>query len=60
MTDLNSLVSGSNLSLLWAFDINSRGGQIVGLAFDPTTQQAHAYLATPCDEEYANKGFEEQ
>jgi len=53
MTDLNSLVSGSSLFLLLAFDINSRG-QIVGLDFDTTTQQAHGYVAIPCDEETVN------
>jgi probable HAF family extracellular repeat protein len=50
MTDLNTLVSGSNLFLVWALDINSRG-QIVGLDFDSNTQQAHAFLLMPCDEE---------
>lgn len=53
MTDLNRLVSGSSLYLVLAFDINSRG-QIVGLDFDNNTQQAHAYLATPCGDEQVN------
>lgn len=50
MLDLNSLIPGSNLFLLLALDINSRG-QIVGLAFDSNTQEFHAYLATQGDEE---------
>jgi probable HAF family extracellular repeat protein len=53
MLDLNSLISVPNLFLVLAFDINSRG-QIVGLDFDTITQQAHGFLATPCDEGNSN------
>jgi probable HAF family extracellular repeat protein len=54
MIDLNTLIpAGFPLSLLYAFDINSRG-EIVGQGFDPATQQLHAYLARPCNDEHAN------
>jgi probable HAF family extracellular repeat protein len=49
MTDLNSLIpAGSSLFLLQARQINSRG-EAVGLAFQASTGEIHAYLATPCD-----------
>jgi hypothetical protein len=45
--ELNTLIpAGSPLFLVAAFRINSRG-EIVGLAFNTTTQEAHAYLASP-------------
>jgi probable HAF family extracellular repeat protein len=49
MTNLNTLTTGSPLFLLFAFDINS-AGDIVGLGLETTTQEFHAYLASPCDE----------
>lgn len=49
ISDLNTfLPARSTLFLILAFDINSHG-QIVGLAQDTTTQQLHAFLATPCE-----------
>jgi probable HAF family extracellular repeat protein len=51
MTDLNTLIpAGSPLFLFGSGDINSRG-QIVGAAFQFSTGEVHAFLATPCDEE---------
>ena len=48
MTDLNTLVPASSpLYLLFGFDINS-SGEIVGLGFDATTQESHAFVARPC------------
>jgi probable HAF family extracellular repeat protein len=48
MTDLNSLISpGSSLTLLQARQVNSRG-ETTGFAFQPSTGETHAYLATPC------------
>jgi probable HAF family extracellular repeat protein len=47
MTDLNTLTpSGSDLFLLAGFDINS-AGQITGFAFQLSTGEIHAFLATP-------------
>jgi probable HAF family extracellular repeat protein len=46
MRDLNILTAGSPLFLLAAFDINSRE-EVVGLALNTTTQEAHAFLASP-------------
>ncbi len=47
MTDLNTLIpAGSPLFLLVAVDINSRG-EFVGFAFQTSTLEVHAYLATP-------------
>ena len=47
MTDLNDLVANdSQLVLINASDINARG-QIAGLAFQPSTGQLPAFLATP-------------
>jgi probable HAF family extracellular repeat protein len=47
MVDLNSLIpAGSSLFLLFASRINS-SGQIVGLAFDTSTNESHAFLASP-------------
>ncbi len=47
MTDLNTLIpAGSPLFLVWAVGINSRG-EIVGLGFQPSTGEVHAFLATP-------------
>lgn len=47
ITDLNTLVpADTSLYLLTAFDINN-AGQIVGFAFDPTSNQVHAFLASP-------------
>ena len=47
MTDLNSLTpAGSSFFLLDAFSINSRG-EIAGDAFQMSTGEVHAYLATP-------------
>jgi len=50
--DLNSLQSNSALSLLLGVSVNS-SGQIVGLAFDSSDNQAHGFLATPCDRNHA-------
>jgi probable HAF family extracellular repeat protein len=53
MTDLNSLIpQGSSLYLVYAGDIND-DGEIVGLAFDPSTGTFPAFLAIPCDEKHA-------
>jgi probable HAF family extracellular repeat protein len=47
MVDLNTLIpAGSPLFLLLALSINSNG-EIVGLAFHPSTGDLHAFLATP-------------
>jgi len=47
MSALNDLIpANSNLSLILACGINSEG-QIVGLAIDKTTGDAHAFLASP-------------
>ena len=47
MTDLNTLIpAGSDLFLLEADDVNDRG-QIAGLAFQISTGEGHAFLATP-------------
>jgi len=47
MTDLNTLIpADTELFLLEADGINARG-EIVGLAFNMTTGEAHAFLATP-------------
>lgn len=54
MMDLNSLIpAASPLSLLVAFTINSRE-EIVGQAL-LGTGELHAFLATPCDKEQADK-----
>jgi probable HAF family extracellular repeat protein len=54
MTDLNTLIPGNSaLYLLLALSVNS-SGQIVGLAFDTSDNQAHGFLATPCDRNYAD------
>jgi probable HAF family extracellular repeat protein len=51
ITDLNTLIRPrSGLFLVEAFDINARG-QIVGIAFQRSSGEFHAFLATPCDEE---------
>ena len=45
--DLNTqVVSGSNLYLLWAADINNRG-EITGWGVDTSTGEIHTYLAVP-------------
>jgi probable HAF family extracellular repeat protein len=47
MTDLNTLISpGSSLVLIYGGDINS-GGEIAGNAFDQSSGEVHAFLATP-------------
>ncbi|HXB67910.1 MAG TPA: hypothetical protein VNY05_06690 [Candidatus Acidoferrales bacterium] len=47
MADLNTLIpSGSPLFLMLASSINS-SGEIVGLAFQPSTGDLHGFLATP-------------
>lgn len=46
MTDLNTLLPAGSPVLLYANDINNRG-QITGEAFDPATNRAPAYLASP-------------
>jgi probable HAF family extracellular repeat protein len=47
LVDLNSLVAGTSaLFLETACSINSRG-EIIGFAFDPSTDYIHAYLAIP-------------
>ncbi len=47
MTDLNAVVpANTTLYLLNAFGVNN-AGQIVGIAFDPNTNQVHAFMANP-------------
>jgi hypothetical protein len=60
MTDLNTLIPpGSPLFLFYAGDINSRG-EIVGEAFEQSTGAAPAFVATPCEHDYADQqGCEE-
>jgi probable HAF family extracellular repeat protein len=56
LTDLNTLIPpNSRLFLVEALGINDRG-QIAGYAFDTSTGQAPAFLATPCD---AKRGDDE-
>jgi probable HAF family extracellular repeat protein len=56
MTDLNTLIpAGSPLIPFIAADINSRG-QIVGSAFQLSTGDTHAFLATPSHGEADNEG----
>lgn len=56
MTDLNALVLlDSPLFLVGAFSINSRG-EIAGTAFDPSTGEMPAFLATPCNQ----RGMEDE
>jgi probable HAF family extracellular repeat protein len=52
ITDLNTLIpTGSSLFLLLALSINS-SGEIVGLAFHPSTGDLHGFLATPRNGEH--------
>jgi probable HAF family extracellular repeat protein len=54
MTDLNTLIpADSPLYLLFAFGIND-AGEIAGLALQTSTGDVHAFLATPCDLNYAD------
>ncbi|HET9178450.1 MAG TPA: hypothetical protein VFQ24_08855 [Terriglobia bacterium] len=47
ITDLNTVVpADTTLYLLTAFDINN-AGQIVGIGFDPVSNEVHAFLANP-------------
>jgi probable HAF family extracellular repeat protein len=47
MTDLNAVVPANTpLYLLNAFGVNN-AGQIVGIAFDPNTNEVHAFVANP-------------
>jgi probable HAF family extracellular repeat protein len=47
ITDLNTVVAAdTTLYLLTAFDVND-AGQIVGIAFDPSSSEVHAFLASP-------------
>ena len=56
MTDLNTLIpAGSPLFLLLALSINS-SGEIVGLAFHPSTGDLHGFLATPRNGEHGRDG----
>ncbi len=58
MVDLNSLTpAGSPLFLLLALSINS-SGDIVGLAFRPSTGDLHGFLATPGNRELDHDGRE--
>ena len=58
MTDLNLLIyAGSSLTLLQARQINSRG-EAAGFAFQASTGEIHAYLATPCNGNHCEKGAE--
>jgi probable HAF family extracellular repeat protein len=58
MTDLNTLIPpGSPLFLIQARQINSRG-EAVGLAFQASTGETHAYLATPCHGNHCEDGAE--
>jgi len=52
MTDLNTLIPASPLSLFEAFGINSRG-EITGVAIDQTTDETRAFLAVPENSETA-------
>ncbi len=55
MTDLNTLIpAGSPLFLLAALNINSRG-EIAGCAFELSSGEIHAFLATPSDGEAASE-----
>jgi probable HAF family extracellular repeat protein len=52
--DLNTLIpADSPWFLIEALGINDRG-QIVGFAFNTTTQEAHGFMATPCEGDRAN------
>jgi probable HAF family extracellular repeat protein len=54
MTDLNTLIPSSfPYVLVEGYDINARG-EILGFAVDPNTDEEHAFLAVPCDEQHAN------
>lgn len=54
MTDLNTLIPrDSPLYLLFAFGIND-AGEITGLALQKSTNDVNAFLATPCDLNYAD------
>jgi len=46
MLDLNSLVAPGSPRLVVAYDMNNQG-QIVGEAYDQSTGNAPAYLASP-------------
>ena len=47
MQDLNTLIEGdSSLYLILPCSINA-GGEITGLAFDPTSNELHGFLASP-------------
>ena len=55
MTDLNKVIPPSfPFVLVDPFDINTRG-EIVGFAVDPNTDEGHAFLAIPCNQEHANR-----
>jgi probable HAF family extracellular repeat protein len=54
MKDLNTLIPhNSPLFLAAAFDINAEG-QIAGIAFVPSSQELHAFLASPCEDDQAD------
>ena len=58
MTDLNSLIpAGSPLYLLLALSTNSNG-EIVGLAFHPSTGDLHGFLATPGTGDHGRDGHD--
>jgi probable HAF family extracellular repeat protein len=59
LLDLNELIAGdSSLYLLTACSINAQG-QIIGLAFDPNSNDLHGYLATPSSSAAAAAGLSE-
>ncbi len=58
MTDLNTLVSGTTLHLLFASALNSHG-EIAGLAVDTHTGDLHGYLATPHERAVAHEAASE-
>jgi probable HAF family extracellular repeat protein len=53
MTDLNALTADPSLRAVDPIAINSRG-QIVGVALQTSTGEAHAFLAIPCDDDHPN------
>ena len=51
MINLNALTADPSLRAVDPIAINSRG-QIVGVALQTSTGEAHAFLATPCDDDH--------
>ena len=53
MINLNALTADPSLRAVDPIAINSRG-QIVGVALQTSTGEAHAFLAIPCDDDHPN------